>query len=358
MLVDAGNGLLGVRIAAEEGSSGVLRLYMDRVDLGEYGHREPTGYFRLTMPNAQLLPLRVQMRQSLHDATVTANITEATAVTALTAMEQQPLLSLNLFVDASVLGNNGSAMYLTVDYQPGYEPSLDYIPCSSSGNSVGCGLAALNATQKRTVDGVELTVHTVKSMSWASGWRWLDAGDTVKDKGADSSDGSDKMHDQRQRRTAVASIAACGTPACNDGSLGAFCPCIAMLSASPAANPEAVHGNDDDASGDAVNIDPAQACAAGVNSAAARGVVAAFESHKEWWSAYWPQSFVSLPITRIEGYCESNLTVLTVPNLKVPIHRPSRDWLIWMIGLPVCIGAQTIARCTGSQARIGLDCMG
>ena len=71
---------------------------MDRAD-GEYGHREPSGYFRLTMPNAKLLPLRVQMRQSLYDATVAANITEATAVAATTAMELQPLLSLNLFVD-------------------------------------------------------------------------------------------------------------------------------------------------------------------------------------------------------------------------------------------------------------------
>ena len=106
MLADAGNGLLGVRIAAEAGRSGVFRLYMDRADLGEYGHREPTGYFRLTMPNPDALPLRARMRQSLYEATVVVNITAATD-TAVTG----PLLSLSLFVDASSLTNVGSAMY-------------------------------------------------------------------------------------------------------------------------------------------------------------------------------------------------------------------------------------------------------
>lgn len=307
VLVDAGNGLVGVRIAAEAGSTGVLRLYMDRADLGEYGHREPTGYFRLTMPNAQSLPLRVQMRQSLHDATVAANITDATASAIKTVTEQQPLLSLSLFVDASSLTNNGSAVYLTVDYQHGYEPSLDWVACSSSGNSVGCGPAALNATQKSTVDGVELTVHrTVKSgggnMSWASGWRWINAGD----KAPTPTDGGQGPDDQPQRKIAVALIAACGTPACSDGSLGALCPCIATLSTSATTNAGVLHDSDDDASGEAAGIDPAQACAAGINAAAGRGAVVAFEQHKAWWSAYWPQSFVSLPITRIEGYCESD----------------------------------------------------
>ncbi len=329
---------------------------MDRADLGEYDHREPSGYFRLTMPNAESLPLRVQMRQSLHAATVAANITDSTASAATVVTELQPLLSLSLFVDASSLSNNGSAMYLTIDYQRGYEPSLDYVPCSSSGNSVGCGLAALNATQNSTVDGVELTVHTVKSMSWASGWRWLGAGDAATiptDTSANSSDGSEKPHDQRQRKTAVALIAACGTPACSDGSLGAPCPCIATLRASPTANAGAVH---DDVSGEAAGIDPAQACAAGVNAAAARGVVAAFESHKEWWSGYWPQSFVSLPITRIEGYCESDLTFVTSSKVESTDTQASQrltDRGDWPTCLHACSDYSQMYRFPSSD-RVGL----
>jgi len=156
----AGNGLLGVRVASEAGDSGVLRLYMDRADIGEYSHREPTGYFRLQMPNPNALPLRVSMRQSLHDAAVRANISDASGSVSATAA---PLLSFQLFVDASNLENNGTATYLTVEFQPGFEPELEWVPCVSSGNSVGCGdAAATNATQSVTKDGVALSVHATK----------------------------------------------------------------------------------------------------------------------------------------------------------------------------------------------------
>ena len=276
----AGNGLLGLRIAAEAGSSGVLRLYMDRADVGEYGHRQPTGYFRLIVPNPHSLPLRVSMRQSLHEGAVRANISTAagssnTADGGGGGDGTPPLLSFRLFVDASSLANNGTAAFLTVTFQPGYKPVLEWVPCSSSGNSVGCGAAAINATRSSTQDGVALSTHSAKSgagdMVWTSGWRWLDSAAPA------AADGSTTT------LTAVASIAACNTPACSDGSLGAPCPCATSLSAG--------------------GVDPAQACADAVNMAAARGVDAAFEAHKGWWAAYWPQSFVSLPVTRIEGYC-------------------------------------------------------
>ena len=76
------------------------------------------------------------------------------------------------------------------------------------------------------------------------------------------------------------------------------------------------HG-DDAASVEAAGIRPAQVCAAGVNAAAARGVSVAFESHKAWWAAYWPQSFVSLPITRIEGYYYSQMCLLHWLSLAI-----------------------------------------
>ena len=253
--------------------------------VGEYGHREPTGYFRLMMPNAKALPLRVTMRQSLHEAHVRANITAAGDGGGGT-----PLLSFRLFVDASSLTNNGTAMFLTIDYQSGYEPVLEWVPCSSSGNSVGCGPAAINATRNVTKDGVALSVHTVKfgsgNMSWASGWRWLD-----------TSSSSASTNDDIQSKTAVVSIAACNTPACIDGSLGALCPCVASSTAS-------LHDGDSEA---ASGVDPAHVCADAVNTAATRGVEAAFAAHKGWWADYWVQSFVSLPVTRIEGYYYSQM---------------------------------------------------
>ena len=44
------------------------------------------------------------------------------------------------------------------------------------------------------------------------------------------------------------------------------------------------------------------ACAKAVNAGAQLGIAALAVRHKAWWAAYWPQSFVSLPVTRLEGY--------------------------------------------------------
>jgi hypothetical protein len=123
------------------------------------------------------------------------------------------------------------------------------------------------------IDYARRTVHTVKSMSWASGWRWVSSNNSP----TKTTTGS---------KTAVASIAVCGSA---KGSPGA----------SLCATNQTTNGS--------ISVDPAVACAEAVNGGAARGAAAAFEVHKRWWAAYWPQSFVSLPITRIEGYYYSQM---------------------------------------------------
>jgi hypothetical protein len=39
-----------------------------------------------------------------------------------------------------------------------------------------------------------------------------------------------------------------------------------------------------------------------VRSAAAKGTAALLSTHTKWWAHYWAQSFVSLPVTRAEGF--------------------------------------------------------
>ena len=39
-----------------------------------------------------------------------------------------------------------------------------------------------------------------------------------------------------------------------------------------------------------------------IHNASAQGRPALLPRHKKWWADYWAQSFVSLPLTRVEGY--------------------------------------------------------
>ena len=96
------------------------------------------------------------------------------------------------------------------------------------------------------IDYARRTVHTVKSMSWASGWRWVSSNNspTITTTGS---------------KTAVASIAVCGSAKGSPGS-------------SLCATNQTTNGSG--------SIDPAVACAEAVNGGAAHGAAAAFEAHK------------------------------------------------------------------------------
>ena len=123
-------------------------------------------------------------------------------------------------------------------------------------------------------DGVSLTIQTKNKgkLAWAVGWKWTDVSPTS--------------------RTAIASIGACGTPACLDGSLGALCPCTSKGSTVVPDKAGAVTGG----------VSAEQACTTAVNGAATAGAQTLLKRHLVWWHEYWPESFVSLPVTRIEGF--------------------------------------------------------
>jgi hypothetical protein len=242
-----GNGLIGVRVAAEAGSTGVLRLLIDRVDLGQGGHRLPSGYFRC-VTHAQGLPLKVSMRQSLYEATLVGNISSAVPGSAF---------SFRVFVDASTLSNNLTAVAIQMDYpDTQLAPELEWVPCASggNGNKVNCGFATAAAQTRvtnKTVDGVSLAVQNASGVKWAAGWRWL-----TSDEEAFSQPFTQPVvvtgreRTARKQRTALFSIGACGTPACADGSLaGEYCPC----------------GGDD-------GIDPSAAAAHAINTRARAGM--------------------------------------------------------------------------------------
>ena len=87
-----------------------------------------------------------------------------------------------------------------------------------------------------------------------------------------------------------------------------------------------------------------------------------------WWATYWAQTFVSVPVTRAEGFCEWS-TLL--PRARAyTVHR--RTWK-----MSICVSRvpcretrpahrrfahsgpeQTTPRCSGSRRRIGLCCRG
>ena len=39
-----------------------------------------------------------------------------------------------------------------------------------------------------------------------------------------------------------------------------------------------------------------------VNNASVLGAGVLFEQNRAWWSAYWPQSFITIPLTRLESF--------------------------------------------------------
>ena len=265
-----------------------------------------------------------------------------------------------------------------------------------------------------SMSGVNATVFSKKGFSWAAGWRWLSA----REMRAARKSGV-------KRRTAIASIAACGTPYCKgDGNCacapsppsppgppgkhhppmapttnppatkctakpavgcrsshrkgglawswvcqpanhkdmtidfclrccaaakfawmgvgdGTQCQCgdaDAPRAALPAASCDVkCAGNASETCGgswantvheivcpkpppaSSAGVDPAQAVAAAVNGAAAAGVAALYAQHAAWWAAYWPLSFVSLPVTRLEGYYYAEMYRFTSSD-RVGLH--------------------------------------
>lgn len=176
-----------------------------------------------------------------------------------------------MWVDASVLSNNGTTVAIVFDHEPAYAPAVEFMPCVSSGNQIACGYAAAGTAVKNiTHDGVELAVQSAGGATWAAGWRWAS-------KTATSS-------------WAVAAIGACmGAKSSLPNNLKPYCSNIATTRNTTAATSNATSA-------------AVVAAAAAVNSGISLGVAALHARHAAWWADYWPESFVSLPTTRIEGY--------------------------------------------------------
>ena len=94
----SGNGLLGVRVQAVQGAPGLLQVTMDNNNLGRGAQRLPVGSFFFNFTSLYApgsgSSLVVSMRQSLLNASITANVSTSAA-------PDQVLATLHLFVHAN-----------------------------------------------------------------------------------------------------------------------------------------------------------------------------------------------------------------------------------------------------------------
>jgi hypothetical protein len=322
----AGNGLIGVRVASEAGGIGVIRVLMDRVDIGAYSHRQPTGYYRMITNIAHPPPLQVSMRQSLYDGSIRGNITGAGS---------SLLFSFKLFVNAATLGNNKTTVVIDMrTYQTAALPSsaaapvlplppvLEWVPCASVGNNIVCGSNASTSVENMMVDGVNVTVQKQSGFAWAHGWRYLavdqqqqeeeeqDAAEngevtlgvagSVRE--ASTTTVTEASTTTVTRSIAIASIGACGTPACMDPSMpldGALCPCISSTSTSTSSTSTSTSSNAPPTNS-SVAVTAVVSAVQSVHSV--QDLERVWQDHSAWWASYWPQSFVTIPVTRLEGY--------------------------------------------------------
>eukprot|EP00041_Stephanoeca_diplocostata_P027165 m.745089 g.745089 ORF g.745089 m.745089 type:complete len:1294 (+) comp23125_c1_seq4:39-3920(+) len=203
-----GNGLVGVRVASEQGGTGVLRILLDNVRLGAGGHRLPTGYFRM-LTHVAALPVRVSLRTHLHSAVLSGNLSTESSTGADTV-----LLSFTVFVNANL---SQPVMVADIHWQPGAldasAPEFEWVAQTehSMGKSAGTTSSGHFFWKNATLSPTNMQVFA-----------------TVVDTSATS----------------------------------------------------------------AQNI---------VTSAQHTGRTALLTAHEAWWAAYWPQSFVSLPVTRVES---------------------------------------------------------
>lgn len=113
----AGNGVLGVRIAAKEGAPGTFMLNTDNNNLGRQSHRIPTGWFEMTITSESgIADFNVEMVQKMYTGTVTGQVYEANTGSSV--------VEFTVFVNAANV--TSSAMYVVFEAISGYHVQISW----------------------------------------------------------------------------------------------------------------------------------------------------------------------------------------------------------------------------------------